>query len=371
MTTENFLRIPNTAAGVAGDVTEPTGAFPPITWPMDQVTQQTLRRWLFKTLDEPGEVGDTIINNIITQAPGGGSSTPAGADRNIQFNNANAFGADADFDWVTGAVASGGGDAVIRFGASNYSPFYVGIVQSEPAIALPQGTNDFFIGPFDTVAGGSDYNGGDVQIFALDSGASSPNLPGQVWLQGGYNTFFNSTGAEIHVAGGGAGAQGGSINFLGGDSGSFDGSGGDIRIQPGALNGAGFHGKIIMSGPTNGFSRRAIGGLTTSDNSFHAVGDVVSLTEVGPVGYLHARVVGYDAGNGDLLAAEFTQAFKTTAGPTLSLVGSLNFIFFYGDAALADVQFAVNGTDIVELQVKGDTGRDYTWQYEFWYMGVN
>jgi hypothetical protein len=293
---------------------------------------------------------------------------PSGSDTNIQFNNAGVFGVDPDFNWRTGAVASTGGDSVIEFGAFNYSPFYVGMVQSEPAIALPQGTQKFIIGPFNTVAGGSDYDGGDIRIFALDSGAASNNQGGQVWLQGGSSTFFGSTGGQIYVGQATGNAAGGQVQIVGGDSGSFDGNGGDVVLVGGEKNGVGHHGKIFFAGGTGGRSYKAAGILTTNTNGYHAVEDVVSLTNVGPSGYVRARVIGRNHANDDILAAELVQAFKTSAGPTLALVGSLTFVFFYGDAAVADVKFAVNGTDTIELQVQPDTGTTYEWQYELEYI---
>ncbi len=90
-------------------------------------------------------------------------------------------------------------------------------------------------------------------------------------------------------------------------------------------------------------------------------------------GYIRARVVGHRTGGSggtanDMFATEIVQGVKNAAG-TVTLVGSLTYVFYFQDVVNTDAKFVVNGTNI-ELQVRGDTNNNYTFEYEMWYMNV-
>lgn len=125
------------------------------------------------------------------------------------------------------------------------------------------------------------------------------------------------------------------------------------------------------SGETT-FAYRKVGKLLTTDNIYTAVPSVFP-TISNSAGYIRARVIGRRTGGSsgtvnDMIVAEIVQGVKNSAG-TVTLNGSLTYVFFYQDTATPNAQFVVNGTN-VELQVRGDTNNNYSWGYEMWYMNV-
>lgn len=164
--------------------------------------------------------------------------------------------------------------------------------------------------------------------------------------------------------------KGGDIQFFAGN-GAGTAAGGDVVLQPGLGGLTGTRGLIQMR-QTSGISYRAIGSQATTDGSFTNVPDSFTRS-ISTAGLVHARVVGYRTGGAagsanDSIMTEIVQGAKFVSG-TASLVGSLEYLFFYQDNAATDVQFAVSGGSVL-LQVKGDTNNNYTWQYEFWYQSA-
>lgn len=223
-------------------------------------------------------------------------------------------------------------------------------------------------------AGGGEKFGGVIEIIAGDSSGSQLGAFVNIFAGTGGPT---GSGGGIDIIAGNAGASatdkyGGSVEIVGGN-GKGSGNGGDIEIQPGLKGSTGNAGRMVLeNNATTAKSYRTVGRTTTTDNAYHSVADVV-VTGNNSAGYIRARVVGHRTGGSggtanDMFAAETVQGFKNNAG-TVTLVGSLTFVFFYQDVANTDTKFVVNGTNI-ELQVRGDTNNNYTFNHEMWYMNV-
>jgi hypothetical protein len=70
--------------------------------------------WTLTFPTGPGTAGQTLITDgtgNLTWGAGGGGGTPAGANTQVQFNNAGSFGASANFTYTTGTSTLGLGTA--------------------------------------------------------------------------------------------------------------------------------------------------------------------------------------------------------------------------------------------------------------------
>jgi hypothetical protein len=181
---------------------------------------------------------------------GGGGGTPAGSNTQIQYNNANAFGASADLTFTTGGVttlglaAAAAGSAIITtIGRS-----------AEMLVRAADGDATHAGGGATLRAGGSTgANGGDVTIRAGNDTAAGDG--GSIDIRSG--TSVGADGGSIRIEaneGAVAGGAGGDVTVAGG---SGTGSGGDVIIQGGSTNGS----VQVYSGDSNQYIQLDNAGL--------------------------------------------------------------------------------------------------------------
>ncbi len=307
-----------------------------------------------------------------------GGGTPAGANTQIQFNDNGSFGANSNFTYNP----SVGGNFVVR-AQSGTDAMTGGGISVMGGLGGTNGTGGAVLvlaGDGGTTGG----IGGAVQIIAGDA-QSSVATGGRILIQSGNGQDGDAGFIDIYSgASASGGGSGGNITLQGG-SGDFganialqggfgNDTGGFIVLKPGNSATTGGRGTILTIPPGGStFSSRALGNTTTTDGNYKSVDDLVSGLGTAAAGLLRARVCGRRTGGsagtaGDIIVTEIVQGLKIVGG-VWSLVGSLEFIFFYGDNASADAKFLISGSTAV-LQVKGATNNNYSWTYEFWYTFV-
>lgn len=156
---------------------------------------------------------DTATNTFSCNTIAGGGGTPGGATTNIQFNNAGAFGGDADFVWdqTTNILTVG----------SSGTPGAVVAPTGAVALTLRGGT-------------GSSSNGGALN------------------LSGGTGSAAN-TGGALNINGGQGGTTSGAGNYAtvtGGTGGTPNGNSGGVELVGGSPQGTGTIGDIRFSMPS-------------------------------------------------------------------------------------------------------------------------
>ncbi len=351
-----------------------------------------------------------------------GGGTPGGSDTQIQFNDSGVFGGSSILTFDNNA----GGTLHLQ-ASSGISSVTGGTVEINAGHAPPSADGgEIRIGGGNGDAGGSVQigsgagnvnDGGGLYLFSGQGGVSG--IGGAVSLSAGYGGTTSGTGGTVEIvagdaqssvatggriliqSGNGQDGDAGFIDIYSGASASGGGSGGNITLQGGsgdfganiALQGGfgndtggfivlkpgnsattGGRGTILTIPPGGStFSSRALGNTTTTDGNYKSVDDLVSGLGTAAAGLLRARVCGRRTGGsagtaGDIIVTEIVQGLKIVGG-VWSLVGSLEFIFFYGDNASADAKFLISGSTAV-LQVKGATNNNYSWTYEFWYTFV-
>ena len=216
-------------------------------------------------------------------AVGGGGGTPAGSTTQIQFNNAGAFGADANFTWTSAASVG-----VLTIGCGSGFPTVKGADSStgNPTSIEFRGGNSTFAGAAGGTArlvGGThtDGNGGAASVFGAP-GVGTNRSGGNVGLTGGAATGTGNGGSIIITAGtGGAGGQAsltsgtavtvgtaGPTTVISGGA-PTDGAGGGVTIQ--SSNGAGTNrasgAVLITSGGATGNATAGSISLTGGVNS--------------------------------------------------------------------------------------------------------
>lgn len=347
-----------------------------------------------------GEVGDIVCVNgterICTVASktaatwadiGGSGGTPAGNDTEVQFNDSSAFGAESTFtfDKVTrtitlgikdlysyfktpdGSLSTDGGHLQIRTGDGEDDG---GALQINTGNGIGTGSSDGGAIQIGAGSGGlsGDGAGGLVSITAGDGGLTSGD-GGALSLESGDANATGDGGAVSIVAGASGGGNGGTVTLQSGN-GSSSGAGGSISFVTGVAGGTDEDGALIYTNDAGTVSTvRSLDSINTTDNTYHAF-KAHFATTTNSAGYIRARVVGRRTGGSagtanDTLVTEIVQGVKNNAGVT-TLIGSVAYVFFYGDNGVCDVRFAVS-TNTIVLQAKGDTNNNYTWRAELWY----
>jgi hypothetical protein len=176
----------------------------------------------------PTDVLTVQADGSIAAAPGGGSM-PAGADTQIQFNDADAFGASPDFVWDDT-------DKILKLvtGASGTAQILGNGLAVELQIAAGDGDAANNGGTVAITAGRSDgQNGGDVTVEAgLDQAGGTG---GGVTISSGNSTEADSGVIDIKAGGGAtAGGDGGQVNIQGGNA---TGAGGGVQLTAGSPDG--------------------------------------------------------------------------------------------------------------------------------------
>lgn len=195
---------------------------------------------------------DASVSDVLRVWRAGGgawSATPAGADKQIQFNDAGAFGADADFTWdktnnilTAGSLSAGSGTVCAPSAAvaadADGAALYVAAGNGDTGggggtLALNGGTG-----------GDTDASGGAVLI---TGGGGAGDIAGGVQIYGGTVT-------------GTADVSGATIDLTGGN-GTGTGNGGDIVMIPGAASGTGARGHVVLNGTGAALATNAAGGF--------------------------------------------------------------------------------------------------------------
>jgi hypothetical protein len=208
-------------------------------------------------------------NGMKWAAAAGGGGTPGGSDTQVQFNDAGAFGGDADMTWnkttnvlTVGSVATPG---KIK-GADNATLNEAGVsLTIKGGDATGGGTNASAIGGETIISSGAPANtsatAGPITIQpAAATGASGA----AVTMQGGSPGGSGNNGGAVTVSGGIAGATGA-------------GSGGLVTIQGGAgssTNGSASGGVTIKTQlPPNSGGVPGTVAISTADSTSASFGD--------------------------------------------------------------------------------------------------
>jgi hypothetical protein len=177
------------------------------------------------------------------------SATPAGSDTQVQFNNAGAFGADADFTWNSttnvmrlGTVGSGtaatistpnGSSSVaanltIATGDGNGSNNSGGAILIQPGTAQGAGT------------------GSGLSIFGAPSGPTGNG--GQIDIIAGVGGNTSGNGGDLTLRGGApqASGAGGSVSLIARDGVGTNKNGGSIGLFAGLPTGSGTAGHVFL-----------------------------------------------------------------------------------------------------------------------------
>lgn len=316
--------------------------------------------------------GDGSVGNPLVAA-----GTPPGDPNNsVQFNSGGVFTGSADFTYTEPAftsllsfqTSSNGSTIILTGGDATFDS--LGDLFLEAGDVTATGTAHKATFHAGNGTGSNVVIGGEAAIVGGSGSAGATG--GAATLTGGTST--NIGGAAVITGGTGSGI-GGSANVSGG-AGVSTGVGGNITLTPGAGASTSANGLLQQGGTissvTTLVSNRAVGVITTTTIGYNSVRDFFS-PSTHSAGYIRARVVGHRTGGAsgttdDSIIVECVQGVKRGAGAP-NLVGSLTFVFFYGDNATADVRFAVSG-NLIQLQVQGDTNNNYSWQYEMFYMNV-
>lgn len=162
---------------------------------------------------------------LVLSSTGGGGGTPGGADTNVQYNNASAFGGSAKFTW---------NDTTRTLGVSNGTDATASIIET-PAQATAATAGAALT--VKTGTGNTTGAGGALTLSAGAGGSSSGN-GGAVAITAGGGTTTNGNGGAIQLtcgAGQGTGG-GGSITLSGGSS--VSNNSGAITLTTGASSGS-------------------------------------------------------------------------------------------------------------------------------------
>jgi hypothetical protein len=178
-------------------------------------------------------------------APPAGGGTPGGADLQVQFNSAGAFGGDPGLTYnagtdtlSAGSVALGGFTSTLTSSANGAFRF--------------SGTSTTLSG----VAGTADHS-----LFVLGVDVSTAAAAGSVFVRGGAAGGTSNDAGDVEVRGGASsvsGVAGGSASLFGGStSGSAD-TGGSVSIAGGA--GSALGGSVFINRGSGGASVTVING---------------------------------------------------------------------------------------------------------------
>lgn len=323
----------------------------------EAVQQGELFRKVGSTIYTTG--GDTVSTTIIE---GGGGGTPGGSDTQVQFNDSNSFGGDADLTWnkTTGTLYVGD-SAGVNLNLHGGSTF-ANILGSDgsgidgTAIHFKSGT------------GGTDKDGGLIEITTGDGDGTGDGGP--ITIRGG--------------DGGGTSGIGGSVVLYGGYS--YGDGNGDIVLKPGAndntsggdcivqlTNNASANATFQIS--NNGIAggnisyRKVMDGLT-EDGTPQNLDNVITLDASQAVlvetRIVARRVNGLAGTDGDSAMYVRRAGFKRKSTGNASQVGTTQNVFTAEDQAGWDVDILLSTNDVI-IQITGATNNNILWSVEtFW-----
>lgn len=220
------------------------GNLPPATLPLSGTEKVALAQ-TGTGCPAPGCTRQTSVSNLT-----GGGGTPGGANTNVQFNNAGAFGGVNDLSWILGTDT-------LLLGSSSLAP----TIQPNAVAATANGISLTINGGFDGVtsgtAGALNLNGGSSQT---TGNAGAVNITG--------GNVQNNTGSGTGTAG--------AVNIIGGGTASFFSGtvvGGSVNINGGAGLG-GHNGNVSITGGQGLNGSDAPGNVTIAAGSTAVQGQV-------------------------------------------------------------------------------------------------
>jgi hypothetical protein len=309
----------------------------------------------------PGASGRVLTSNGPGVPPSfqvGGGGSPGGANTNIQYNNAGAFGGDANFSWISGTKT-------LQIGAPGASN--ANIISATGTVANPNGVSlDFTAGSGYSVGNnagglllftsGQGYGNANAGNLLFTSGAAANATSGQLIFEVG-----NSTGAAaggFTVLGGSGYTQGSGISFIAGEGTGPAGVGGSVIFTagPGTVTGGGLFfnagaGSTTANSGVIGFSSSVSGTGPTIDQ----LGNFINA-----YGYAGAGSAGAYADQGDLLWQ------PSGTGQTINVPAATSSLTIQPNAAYlaATVQFPAAPVDRqwFEVCLIGNAITTITWE---------
>jgi len=197
-----------------------------------------------------GQIGPAGEDGSDAEAFFIGIPTPqaAGATTQIQYNNAGAFGANANFFYTSGTNT-------VSFGSIIGSELFMRIQAKVPTVLETPGTLSILGGN----ATKANTNGGGISIIAgAGSGTASG---GGLFFASGSNVLGNGLGGEVNFSAGDGVTNGGNFSFQAGGASGIGGFAGSVIIQGGlAYNSGGTGGDFIFL-PGAGVARNGLFGV--------------------------------------------------------------------------------------------------------------
>ena len=208
----------------------------------DSIQQFTQRlspfRAGYQLPSQEGQTGKVLTSNGSSgsetwETPSGGGGTPAGSSGQLQFNNAGAFGADANLFWD---------DTNNRLGIGTASPSVLFTVQGP-------GTAGTSIARFNPASGNSYVRINDNGTMIIDSDVSTGTIPLSVRYNGTEQVRFSYQSMSIGNVGTYPVGFGGGHGSLSTASGDFKiGGYTDITLRPNSASGGSGSGSVIVIG---------------------------------------------------------------------------------------------------------------------------
>lgn len=298
-------------------------------------------------------VGNFLQGNGVCAAPT--ATPPAGSTTQVQFNNAGAFGASADFTWTDstktlqlnttnstssiikpGANAAGAGRAIAIQGGSSTGGNGIG-----GGVSLSAGF------------GNGSGQGGNVNITAGDSGTVGTNTAGSVIITGGRGqTPGPAFGGPVTITGGTvlADGNGGEVDITGSPGVGTNRSGGGVVVTLGAATGSGVPGIMSILGGSGAVVGAPTGGAK-GVGTLNAVGLYVGGVAVGTGG-------GSPGGTTTQLQYNNAGVFGGSAGLTWD--NSLNKLNLSVASAGGDyINLSSTNTSFIGISLAVSTGHTY------------
>lgn len=238
--------------------------------------------------------GGTATNVLTSAGPGApptwaaAGGTPAGSDTQVQFNNAGAFGGDADYTWAlttniltlgtqpTPATIQGGTGSGTNGALLTVRGGQGGTTNNGGASILQGGLGGATSGNGGSVnvLGGvpTDGNGGAVTIQA-NAGVGTNRNGGTVTMSAGTSTGSGSPGA-VNITGGAVSTaiQAGAVNLTGGNAGTLGTVGGQASVTGGSGGTVGNGGNLQLTAAAGG-STSGNGGIVTMSGGAGSAGN--------------------------------------------------------------------------------------------------
>jgi hypothetical protein len=213
-----------------------------------------------------------FVNGVAVSA---GSTSPGGADTQVQYNNAGAFAGSADFAWINGSRTLNIGSA----GAGVVTPVVNASGTGRALTIRGGGTSNTSSSPGDlNISGGTnsvDGPGGNIFVNAGSGTGASGAAGGSVFVNGGSGVVGFSGGAVTITAGSGGSAAGNGADATlnGGNGGTTGGVGGNANIGGGTPT-QGNGGSVLITGAAGVGTNRNGGSITLTSGAATGSGTV-------------------------------------------------------------------------------------------------